>query len=315
MHRATISQSPSALSGWLCGISAAMIWAAFQVLTKQGLSGAAGGGFRPLDLQLFRFGAPGLLLLPVALARGTGEMRRLGWRRLGLLTLFSGPLLGLLNFEGYSLAPLSHGAVLFPAFTTLWGVVLSAVVLGTRQTRAQRAGLLLIVTGLCLVGGVQGGTWSVHLGDALFCISGLFWGAYTVLLRRWKVDGLLGAAIVGLWSSLLAIGLYAAAGDVGHLMTIPRIPIWTQAVFQGVFAGVLAVIAYGYSVQHLGASTAALFPATVPLLALSAGVLAFGAEVHRIQWVGLEVTTLGLLFAVGLLRIPPRPLLADKDVS
>lgn len=307
MESQSIVRGRSALPGWLCGIAAALIWAAFQVLTKQGLSGAGGGGFRPLELQLFRFGIPGLLLLPVALARGTGEMRRLAWRRLALLTLFSGPLLGMLNFEGYSLAPLSHGAVLFPAFTTLWGVVLSALVLGTRQTRAQRLGLLLIVGGLCLVGGVQAGSLQVHLGDALFCVSGLFWGAYTVLLRRWRVDGLLGAAIVGLWSTLLAAALYGAAGDVGHLMAIPRVPFWSQAVFQGLFAGVLAVVAYGYSVQHLGASTAALFPSAVPLLALTAGVLAFGAEVDRIQWVGLEVTTVGLLLAVGFLRVPARP--------
>jgi drug/metabolite transporter (DMT)-like permease len=302
MNAGPLTCRPAALYGWLCGAVAALIWAAFQVLTKHGLSGAGGGGFRPMDLQLFRFGAPGVLLMPVAITRGREEMRRLGWRRLAMLTLCSGPLLGLTNFEGYSMAPLSHGAVLFPAFTTLWGMLLAGVVLGTRHTRAQHLGLVLIVAGLMLVGGLEGGTPRVRLGDALFCVAGLMWGGYTVLLRRWTVNGLLGAAIVGLWSSVLAIGLYAVAGDFGHLMSIPRVPFWTQAIFQGVFAGVLAVVAFGYSVQHLGASKAALFPATVPLLALSAGVLAFGAEVRTVQWIGLQVTTLGLLFAVGVLR-------------
>jgi drug/metabolite transporter (DMT)-like permease len=230
-------------------------------------------------------------------------MRRLGWRRLALLSLCSGPLLGILNFEGYSLAPLSHGAVLAPAFSTLWGVVLAALILRVPQTRAQRAGLLLILLGLAVVGGVVGGTLHEHLGDLMFCMSGLLWGYYTVLLRMWQINGLIGAAIVGLCSSLPSFALFAASSDFEHLLAMPSGPFWTQAIFQSLFAGSLSVIAFGYAVQHLGASRAALFPATVPLLALSAGDLLFDAQVRPTQWIGLVVTTVGLMFALGLIRL------------
>jgi len=311
MGRAVGRQRRLLITGWLCGSSAAFIWAVFQVLSKHGLSS---GGFEPLDLTLFRFGIPGLILLPVALTRGRREMRRLGALRVALLTLASGPALGMSTMVGYSLAPLSHGAVLFPAFTTLFGVLLSRIILGTQHTLEQRCGLVLTVFGLLVVGGgAYGGTQRELCGDAFFALSGLLWGSYTVLLKLWKVDGLCGAAIVGVWSSLLIVGLYVAFGDIGHLLAAPRSAFWIQAVFQGVFAGVLAVITYGYAVQYLGAAMAALFPATIPLLALTLGALTIGAEIHTAQWLGLLITTLGLLFAVGFLRIRLASALSSRN--
>lgn len=287
--------------GWLAGAIAALIWAGYQVLTKQGLGSGTGGGFTPLDLTLFRFGLPSLLLLPVLLRR-RATLQRLGFWRVAALTVVAGPLLGLSTAQGYSLAPLAHGAVLFPAFTTLAGVLLSRWVLGAAQTRWQLAGLAVIVAGLALVGGVSGGSAMVWLGDALFLVSGLLWGGYTVLLRRWQLDGLTGAAIAGASSTIVTALLYGAMGDIGRLGEIATMTLWTQGLFQGVLAGVVAVVAYGMAVQKLGAASASLFPATVPLLALLLGVTAFHAPVAPLQWLGLGITTLGLLLAAGLVK-------------
>lgn len=302
---------PSRWQGWVAGTVAALIWAGYQVLTKQGLSSGAGGGFTPLDLTLFRFGLPGLLLLPVLLRR-RAALQKLGVRRVMALTVVAGPLLGLSTAQGYSLAPLAHGAVLFPAFTTLAGVLLSRWVLGAPQTGAQLAGLAIIVGGLLLVGGVTGGSALVWLGDALFLFSGLLWGGYTVLLRRWQLDGLTGAAIAGASSSVVTVLLYVAMGDFEGLSQIATMTLWTQCLFQGVLAGVVAVVAYGMAVQKLGAAGAALFPATVPLLALLLGVTAFEAVVAPLQWLGLAITTIGLLLAAGVIKrsvvaAPPVP--------
>lgn len=292
----------------MAGAVAALIWAGYQVLTKQGLGSGAGGGFTPLDLTLFRFGLPGLLLLPVLLRR-RAALQKLGLWRVTALTVVAGPLLGLSTAQGYSLAPLAHGAVLFPAFTTLAGVLLSRWILGAPQTRAQLLGLVVIVGGLVLVGGVTGGSVMVWLGDALFLLSGLLWGGYTVLLRRWQLDGLTGAAIAGASSTLVTVLLYGAMGDFERLSQIATMTLWTQCLFQGVLAG---VVAYGMAVQKLGAAGAALFPATVPLLALMLGVTAFEAVVAPLQWLGLAITTVGLLMAAGVIKrsvvaAPPVP--------
>ena len=292
----------------MAGAVAALIWAGYQVITKQGLGSGAGGGFTPLDLTLFRFGLPGLLLLPVLLRR-RAALQKLGFWRVVVLTVVAGPLLGLSTAQGYSLAPLAHGAVLFPAFTTLAGVLLSRWILGAPQTRAQLLGLVVIVGGLVLVGGVTGGSVMVWLGDALFLLSGLLWGGYTVLLRRWQLDGLTGAAIAGASSTLVTVLLYGAMGDFERLSQIATMTLWTQCLFQGVLAG---VVAYGMAVQKLGAAGAALFPATVPLLALMLGVTAFEAVVAPLQWLGLAITTVGLLMAAGVIKrsvvaAPPVP--------
>jgi len=149
----------------------------------------------------------------------------------------------------------------------------------------------------------------VWLGDALFLLSGLLWGGYTVLLRRWQLDGLTGAAIAGASSTLVTVLLYGAMGDFERLSQIATMTLWTQCLFQGVLAG---VVAYGMAVQKLGAAGAALFPATVPLLALMLGVTAFEAVVAPLQWLGLAITTVGLLMAAGVIKrsvvaAPPVP--------
>jgi len=278
------------------GATAALIWAFYQVLTHRGLSS---GGFAPLELTLFRFGLPGLLLLPIALPIARCEGQRLGVWRLAALALVSGPLLGMSTALGYRYAPLAHGAVLFPASTTLAGVLLSRWLLGAQQSRLQRVGLGLIVAGLLTVGGVLQSNLHRLIGDGLFLISGLLWGLYTVLLRRWQISGLHGAALAGAGATLMTLALYATLGEPARLLQHPTAALATQVLFQGVLAGVVAVVAYGFAVQRLGAANAALFPSSVPLLALLLGWLAFGATISTGQWLGLAITTIRLVLAAG----------------
>lgn len=156
----------------------------------------------------------------------------------------------------------------FPASTTSAGVQLARWIPSAPQTRVSRLSLGLalglalvdILGGLVLVGGVSRGSAMVRMGNTLLLLSGRLWSGRTVLLRHGWLDGLTGVAIAGASSTLVTLLLYGAIGDFEHLSQIATVTLWTQCRFQGVLAGVVAVVAYGMAVQNLGAAGAARLP-------------------------------------------------------
>ena len=94
--------------------------------------------------------------------------------------------------------------------------------------------------------------------------AGLFWMVFTLLLRRWQIGAIPATAAVAVVSALAVIPAFAAFGTFERLAAIPLSALLTQTAVQGLLSGVLAVVAYGRAVEHLGAARAALFPALIP---------------------------------------------------
>ena len=83
----------------------------------------------------------------------------------------------------------------------------------------------------------------------------------------------------------------------------------------GALSGVVAVIAFGVAVRHLGAAKAGLFPAIVPPATLIVGTILIGAMPTVFEWTGAALATLGLMTAIGLIRslfTPTRTLILAK---
>jgi drug/metabolite transporter (DMT)-like permease len=74
----------------------------------------------------------------------------------------------------------------------------------------------------------------------------------------------------------------------------------TEIVIQGLLAGIVGVLAFTRTVELLGASRAAVFPALVPVAAILIGVPMNGEWPSAAQWLGLVVVTLGLMIAAGI---------------
>ena len=69
---------------------------------------------------------------------------------------------------------------------------------------------------------------------------------------------------------------------------------------QGVFSGVLAVVAFAAAVSILGASRAAVFPALVPGAGILVGIPLTGEWPSPLQWAGVVLVTVGLIAALGV---------------
>jgi len=290
------AKSSGVLIGALCGVGAALGWAAGFVAAKHGVS----VGFAPADLALHRFFWTGLLLMPFALRGGVIKLGGIGWGRGLVLTVLSGPVQAMLAYTGFMLVPLGHGTTIQPACAALFGLILATVVLHERPTLSRIAGGATIIVGLVVFGVESLATIGSHGvgGDLLFASAGLFWATFGTLLRQWRVAGTRAAAVVGSLSVLVFAPLYALFVGYDNILRMGLAENLLQVVVQGLLAGALPIYLFARSVILLGAGRAATFPALVPGFSLIIGYLALGAVPSLPQLIGLVIVVVGFRLVV-----------------
>jgi drug/metabolite transporter (DMT)-like permease len=290
------ARSSGTLIGVLCGIAAALGWAAGFVAAKHGIS----IGFSPADLAFHRFFWSGLMLMPVVLRNGIGDLGGVGWGRGLVMSVLSGPVQAMIAYTGFMLVPLGHGTAIQPACAALFGLILATLVLGEHPTAQRIIGGITIIAGLLVFGAESLATIGSHGigGDLLFATAGLFWASFGTLLRYWRVSGPRAVAAVGALSILLFAPLHAVLGGYDGILRMSLAENLLQVVVQGILAGMLPIYLFARAVILLGAGRAATFPALVPGFSLIIGYLALGAVPSIAQVAGLVIVVIGFRFAL-----------------
>ena len=281
--------------GTLCGIAAALCWAAGFVAAKHGIA----TGLLPADLAFHRFVWSGLLFLP-GLLRGVTDLGGVGWRRGLIILILAGPLQAIVSYTGVTLAPLGHGAVIHPASAALGGLILAALILKEPLSRARMLGVATIIIGLVVFAGealtTLGG--NALVGDLFFASAGFMWAIFTTGLRRWHIGGFQATAIVGALSLAVYAPLHAWLFGFDRMIAVGLLENLLQMVIQGIFAGLLALYLFARAVTALGAGRASTFPTLVPGLTMAVGFVALGEIPSVLQLVGLAVVVVGFRFAM-----------------
>jgi drug/metabolite transporter (DMT)-like permease len=282
--------------GTLCGIAAALFWAAGLVAAKHGVA----VGLTPADLAFHRFVWSGLLLVPALWRMGMADLGGAGWGRGLIVLLLAGPLQAISSYTGFTLAPLGHGAVIHPASAALGGLLLATLVLKEPLSTARLVGVIAIVCGLIVFAGEAVTSIGMHAlaGDSLFATAGLLWAVFTLCLRRWRMDGMHAAMIVGALSLLIYAPLHALIFGFGSMIAAGWTQNLIQIAVQGVFAGLLALFLFARTVSALGAGRASTFPALVPGLTMLIGFIALGEIPTPMQLLGLVIVIVGFRFAM-----------------
>ncbi len=262
-------------------------------------------GLSPYDLVFLRFGIAGPILLPFFLRRGLRDCAGVGWGKGVVLAVTSGAPITVLMSLGVSLAPAAHGAALGPGTVTVVGVVYATVVAGLLPPRLTRIGLALALAGLVSIAaaGSASGSSSVVLGDLAFFATGLLWGFYPVLLHRWRVGGMVGAAICAVLS-LLYVPVYFAFLEP-RLLTAPIGIVLFQAVYQGLLNSIVGLWLWGHGVKVLGASGTQLFPPLIPVIGTVAAIPILGEWPGPIQAIGIALIVGGLALSAYGSRARP----------
>lgn len=292
--------------GTLLGLTAATIWGAYLALARSGVS----AGLTATDIAFLRYGTAGLIMLPWLALNGLSTVAGVGWRRAAVLAALAGPLFVLVGVGGYSFAPLAHGAVIQPSGLTIGALLLAALLLKDRPTPGRIAGVAVIVAGLAVIAGpgILSGGALTPVGDLMFLTAGLMWAVFAVLTKRWAVSPLQATAAVSVLSAIAYVPWYLAEEGADRLLATTPGMVLSQFVVQGLLSGIVAVIAFSKAVQLIGAGRAAVFPALVPAVAIVLGIPVAGEMPTGLQIVGLGLVSIGLLFAVGAVRVPTRNL-------
>ncbi len=285
----------STLSGAALGAVTILCWAGFNVAAKAGIE----AGLSPAALSFLRYTIPGFVALPIwVILRRHSRANTLPFGRLLVLALLGGPIFGVIAVSGYQYAPLSHGLLFAPVAVFVSGSVCGAVLMKERIAAPRVIGAVVMFGGLALLVGVEtrslDARWST--GIALFIAAGAMWGAYTALLRYWRIPLLEGTAAIASLGAICAavvVGPSAleslAQADAGMLVM--------QAVMQGLVGGVLSVVALVAALRHLPTQTAAMLPTFTPAVAMLIAWAVMETRPEPVELLGTMIVFAGFAFA------------------
>ncbi|MEL7464791.1 MAG: DMT family transporter [Pseudomonadota bacterium] len=289
------ANQPSPISGALLGALTILCWSGYNVAAKAGID----AGLSPAALSFLRYLTPTLFAVPayIWLRRRTGSERP-PLIRLLALAILGGPFFGLIAVAGYQYAPLSHGLLIAPVAVFLTGMAWGAILLKEKITAPRVFGATVMFGGLVLLVGIEsdggGGEWL--LGAALFVAAGFMWGAYTALLRHWRIPVLEGAVAVALISAVFAAAAIGPWAIASLASAEPRM-VAIQIATQGLLGGVLSVVALIAALRTLKAQTAAMLPTFTPAVAMLIAWPALGAQPTLAEIVGAVIIFVGFALA------------------
>lgn len=223
------------------------------------------------DIVSLRFAGAAFAFLPVVWKTGAARLKKLGWRKAGLLALLTGLPYPLIINQGLTQAPAAHAAALSPAFIVFFSFLFSRIAFKDRVSGQRVIGIAVIMAGLALFVFHAGiGSGDILRGDLLFAGSGIMFAVYAVLVRLWSVDA----------------------------VTASLAEIATQLVIQGFLAGAAAVVLYTFVVRQLGPQPASLFMPFIPVTTALVGMVALGEIPAPLQFAAIAVITFGMIFPI-----------------
>jgi drug/metabolite transporter (DMT)-like permease len=285
---------PAAAAGILCGVGAALFWAAGFVAARHGIA----IGFSPADITLHRFVWAGLVCLPLLVRDGLGDLGGVGWGKGVALTACGGPPLALLSYAGFLFVPLAHGGVIQPSCAALGGLLLASLVLKEKLPARRAVGAVIIVVGLAVIGADALATIGTHglIGDLSFVAAGLLFAVFGTLLRLWRIAPTRAVAVTSV-ISLVVLPVHWLLFGFERMLALGLAENLVQVVMQGIFAGAGATYLFTRSVVLLGAGRAAVFPSLVPGFTLLIGFLVLGEVPSLAQLAGFAIVLVGFRLA------------------
>ncbi|EWG99020.1 hypothetical protein Q427_27370 [Halomonas sp. BC04] len=187
-----ISSGAHRLMGYGAALGMVLIWSFYFLSLRQG----ALSPISRLDMTLFRYAVPGLLLLPLLLRRWS-MIRMVSPVWLLGMVLGAGLPFFLLGAIGMGWAPVAQGSTLIPGTAPLFVTLLAVTLFRQPFSRWRRVGLAAVLVGVvCLIAAGMGDTAILGEGQLLFLVCSLLWAVFTVSVRQSGLSPLEAAAVV-----------------------------------------------------------------------------------------------------------------------
>jgi drug/metabolite transporter (DMT)-like permease len=264
-------------------------------------------------LAAMRFWVAAALLLPLVILveRGLPRLRPRDWLFTALLALTGLVAYNLFFLGALERIPASRTALVV-ALNPVMTAVAMALVFGERLAPHRWLGILLALTGVCLVlarGDLALLFQRVGLGEFLMLGGAICWAFYTVV-GRFALGGegapspLAMTAVTTLWGALmLSLGI-PAEWSQWQLAQVGW-DAWLGIAFLGAGGTALAFVWYAQGLRTLGAARTSVFNNLVPVFGVVFGALLLGEQILPSMVIGGLVALAGV--SLTNWTRPPRP--------
>ena len=285
--------------GYLAAATTVLIWSCYFLSLRQGALSPLG----TFDLTLFRFGVPGLILLPLFIKRWH-IVRRVNPVWLLGIAVGAGLPFFLLSAVGMRWAPVAHGSTLIPGTAPVFVTAMAVLVFAQPLSGWRRFGLAAVVAGVvCLLWtGFTGASTGLGQGQGLFLVCSFLWAVFTLSVRQSGLSPLEAASVVTVPSTAL-LTLYAVV--VQPALTLAAVPTgeWVvQMLVQGLAVGLGAGFLYGFAIRQLGAEITSAIGSLTPVCATVLAWVFLRESIEFSTGLGLSLVTLGVVCASGLIH-------------
>jgi drug/metabolite transporter (DMT)-like permease len=282
--------------GYAALLATVAIWGAWIVLTRE----AVMHSLPPSAIVLLRMAPATILLAPVIWRTGIFARGRIV--PLMFCVIGAGTPFVLLTATGMQYATSADFAALVPGTMPLLVALLSTLLFKERMGWLRALGFACCSVGVFAIAGrsLAEADASASIGHLLLLLASLSYAGYTLGFRQSGLTPIEATGIVAFWSLLMILPFGVApvveAIRAGHMHEI-----LFQAVLQGVFSGIVALVGFNIGINRLGASRAAAFVALVPVVATLLAIPILGEWPDVASIVGVATTSVGVLLASGIL--------------
>ena len=255
----------------------------------------------PVSLSFYRWVLALILLAPFAIGpvyRQRAVIKRYFWK-LAILAFFSITVFNTLAYIGLQYTSATNGT-LMNSFIPVYILFISGVFLGNPISYNQKVGLGISFSGILVIISQLDPAIILNLkinkGDIWMLLATLDWAIYSILLKKYKPQGL--DAV-----SLLAVMIF-----LGLIFLLPLFLInpFNEAPLQlttsntmallyiAIFPSILAYLAWNYGILQIGAEKGGQFVHLMPVFGAIMAVVFLNETIYLYHIIG------GLFIAVGL---------------
>lgn len=232
--------------------------------------------------------------------------RQIAAWKLVILSVCPGVPFLLIAFAGMQFAPASHAGILLNGTLPVFAAGIAWICLRQAPDRSKMIGMGVILVGCLLIGwdnGTGGLGPDAWIGHLLFILASLLLAAYMVITKLWNVAPMQALVVVPTLNALVYIPIYLAFLPK-NVVNAPLFEILLQGLYQGIGPSVIGILSFTYAVKVLGSTRTAAIMAGVPALVALLAIPVLGEWPSLLVWIGLTVTTAGILMAAGSERKP-----------
>ena len=266
------------------------IWGGFTISSRL----SALWHISPWDITALRFILAFCILMPILIYKK--DVAFLFKKEPFILAMLGGVAYCITCYSAFHYVPAAHAAIFLNGFIPLCTAVAGLLLFKQPFDKHIWLSLSIMLCSIVVMSFLMYRATGVafSFGDMLFIISAIWWGAFTVLLRQWKLSAWHAMSGVAIWSAVVYVPIYLLFIPK-HLTEVEPLHLIGQTIFHGIFVVIVATLTYVEAIKRLGAFKTGSIVTLAPFIAAIIAVPLLGEPLSIAMICGLIGMGIGAL--------------------